>query len=333
MIDRARLLLSRGRRTSTKVSYAGKWQRFVDFCSTILPQVYGQKARAALPAAPRTVLLYMAHLSAEGSVSEKSLNPYLAAINQAHEDLGLPRPALGHGFRLLRAGFREVEGEERDAEADRSVRMPVPADVIFDILRFGLTTIDPSCLRKAACVVLCYCWYNRADSGVLLQRQHVTFDRRGITVNSLSKTMPRNLACPVHRPHSCRFDPGGLVLQLLLRWHHYSAAWQRPHDCYWSLSSDPPAFRASVIGTWLNDLLPLVQHAPPTGESWTGHSLRSGGASASLAIGVPLFYIMQHGLWKSLQSVQQYLSLVVKHSPAAWLFFGWMLPPSAPSVQ
>jgi hypothetical protein len=53
--------------------------------------------------------------------------------------------------------------------------------------------------------------------------------------------------------------------------------------------------------------------------------LRSGGASASLAIGVNMFYIMHHGVWKSMTAVQRYLSLHVLPSPAAFIFFGWML--------
>jgi hypothetical protein len=236
---RAAHLLAHGRRTSTKKSYCGKWQRFVDFCTVTLPHLYGQPPRSPLPAASRTVLLYIAHLSNEGLVSESSLNPYMAAINQAHEDRGYDRPALGHYFRLARAGWRELEGVECEAEGSRSTRMPVPAEVMFDIRWLGLTTNDAHTLRRCACLVLCYSWYNRADSGVLLLRRHVTFDARGITVNVQGKTLPRNVACPIHRPPLfARYDPLGLVLRLLHRWHDTSAAWQRPGDVYWSLPSD-----------------------------------------------------------------------------------------------
>ena len=284
-----------------------------------------------MPASPRTVLLYIAHLSEEGLVSESSLNPYMAAINQAHEDRGLPRPALGHYFRLARAGWRALEGEERDAQGSRSTRMPVPAEVMFDILQLGLATSDLHTLRRCACLVLCYCWYNRADSGVLLLRRHVTFDVRGITVNAQGKTLPRNVACPIHRPRLARHDPHGLVLRLLQRWHDTAAAWQQPGDVYWSMPADALKWRSSVIDSWLKQLLPLVGHAPPAGETWSGHSLRSGGASASLAIGVNMFYIMHHGVWKSMAAVQQYLSLHVLPSAPAYLFFGWMFPRDCPS--
>ena len=93
LVERAALLLTRGRRTGTKESYAGKWHRFVAFCTETLPDVYGWKPRCPLPATERTVVLYLSHLSMEGLVKERSLNSYLSAINQAHEDvrfLGLP---------------------------------------------------------------------------------------------------------------------------------------------------------------------------------------------------------------------------------------------------
>ena len=320
-------LLSRGRRPSTKKSYGAKWQRFVHFCSETLPAEYGIRPRHYLPAHPRTVLFYIAHLSQEGLVAETSLNPYMAAINQAHEDTGLQRPALGHFFRLARAGWRDLEGAERDADGDRVCRTPVPAEVMLDILHLGLRTSDLETLRRCACLILCYCWYNRADSGVLLLRRHVTIDSRGVTINSQGKTVARNAACPIHRPRAARFDLHSQVLQLLERWHQVSEPWQRPDSVYWALPTDTASWRSSIIDRWLRDTLQLVGHTPPAGELWSGHSLRSGGASASLAIGVDMFRIMKHGVWKTLAAIERYLSLHVLPSAAAYLFFGWMLPP------
>ena len=115
LVERASLLLSRGRRTGTKESYAGKWHHFVVFCTETLPDVYDWKPRCPLPATERTVILYFSHPNMEGLGKERSLNSYLAAINQAHEEVRLPRPALGQGLRLTRAGLRDVEGEEDDS--------------------------------------------------------------------------------------------------------------------------------------------------------------------------------------------------------------------------
>ena len=326
-------LLSRGRRPATKRSYVGKWRRFVRFCTRILPDVYGRRPRRYLPASERTVLLYIAYLRDEGRVHEGSLNPYLAAINQAHEDIGLPRPAVGHWTALLRKGFRDAEGDDFDEHTERAIRAPVPAEAIHAIMLLGLDTTDQSVLRMCACIVLCYCWYNRADTGVLLLRRDVTFDARGITLNQQGKTVARNQACEVHRRHDSRHDHGQLVLKLLQRWHNTSASWQSVKDHYWSLPGETQsasAWPAKLITRWLNSLLPLVNMQPPAGEKWSGHSLRSGGASASLAIGCEMFHVMHHGVWKSLAAVQQYLSMMILPSTAAYIFFGWMLPQEPP---
>ena len=333
LVERASLLLTRGRRLGTKESYAGKWHRFVVFCTETLPEVYGWKPRCPLPATERTVILYLSHLSMEGLVKERSLNSYLAAINQAHEDIRLPRPALGQGLRLTRSGLRDVEGEEFDDVDDCSVRAPVPAAVIMAILKLGLQTQHSDTLRKCACVVLNYCWYNRADTGMQLKRAHLSFDWRGVTINARGKTVARNAACPVTRLARTAYDPQQLIFSLLRRWHATSAAWQTADSFYWTLPGEASALHskpAAIVGTWLNDLLALVDIRPPVGEKWSAHSLRSGGASASLAIGVTLFFIMKYGVWRSLAAVQQYLSHLVVACPAAYVFFGWMLPPTPP---
>ena len=42
-------------------------------------------------------------------------------------------------------------------------RMPLSPAVVAYFLALGLTTTDISISRRAACLVLCYCWFNRAD--------------------------------------------------------------------------------------------------------------------------------------------------------------------------
>ena len=59
----AERLLWAGRRESTKVSYSGKWMRFVNFCTLTLPSEYGMQPRKPLPASVSTVLLYLSHLA------------------------------------------------------------------------------------------------------------------------------------------------------------------------------------------------------------------------------------------------------------------------------
>jgi hypothetical protein len=275
-----------------------------------------------------TVLLYLSHLSQEGEVREGSLNPYLAAVNQVHQDAGFRRPALGHYVDLLRKGFANVEAQETSSAP---ARMPLPPAVVHDILTLGLASSDNETLRQTACIVLCYCWFNRADTGVLLRRSHVSFDKRGVAINAQGKTVAKNRSCPVFRRHAPDFDPDDKVCRLLRRWHDTSASWQHSDSLYWSLPDEKP-LRAPMVGEWLAILLRRTSNTAPAGGAWLGHSLRVGAACASLAVGASLMQIMHYGLWKSLAAVQRYLEHfdAISADSSAWLFFGWMTPPMPP---
>jgi hypothetical protein len=71
-------------------------------------------------------------------------------------------------------------------------RIPLPPALVHDFLMLGLASSDNETLRQTACFVLCYCWFNRADTGVLLRRSHVSFDSRGIVINAQGKTIAKN---------------------------------------------------------------------------------------------------------------------------------------------
>lgn len=323
-------LLTHARRVSTKESYASKWTRFHDFCQRTLPRMYNHKPERALPAKRRTVIKYLAHLQLEGRVHVNSLQPYISAINQAHEDLGYPRPALD--LEKIRRAFGALEAHEQRDE-DRDIRVPIPAHVVLDIARLALKTPDLGLLRACSAVVLGFCWFARPDSGVKLLRKHVTFGATGVTLNFYGKTVPVHTSCPIHRDSNQRFDPEGLVLAVLRRWHNTSATWQHRDSEYWRTPGDGGVLRSSLVSSWLRTACQAVQAEPPAGEKWTGQSLRSGGASASLSIGVDMFFIMKHGHWKTHAAVQRYLQFLVLPSDAAYLFFGWLLPPVRPDVQ
>ena len=127
-------LLAHGRTSGTQRSYADKWAKFVHFCTTVQREA-GFRPLCPLPAKPATVVCYIAWLSDQG-IKEKSLNPYKSAINQAHSDMGLRKPAEGDQLRLLRKGYAALEGQGVDPVA----RVPVPAAAIDEILDLGLRT-------------------------------------------------------------------------------------------------------------------------------------------------------------------------------------------------
>ena len=208
----AQRLLARGRRAGTKASYAGKFSLFVRFC-TDCQREHGCAPLSYLPASRRTVVCYVAWLRERGGVKESSLNPYISAINQAHADAGLQKPAIGDHLKLVRAGFAAEEGDTADAER----RMPVPAAAILDILRLGLSTDDMRVLRDAVAVVVAFAFYARGDTGVLLLRKHVGISARGLTLSVRGKTVPRNVAAPTTREQYDKYD------QMVYSWPLFSA--------------------------------------------------------------------------------------------------------------
>jgi hypothetical protein len=70
--------------------------------------------------------------------------------------------------------------------------------------------------------------------------------------------------------------------------------------------------------------LKATKHSPPTGFSWTSHSLRKGAASAANAIKVPLNDIRYAGGWSTNSTVleSKYIDFAMAPSKAAYTFFG-----------
>ena len=325
---KAALLLARGRSEGTQGSYAGKWAKFVKFCTGVQREA-GLCALRSLPARPSTVLCYVAWLCDQG-IKETSLNPYVSAINQAHADMGYPKPAVGDQFRLLRKGYARFEGERIEPVA----RVAIPAAAIDAVIDLGMRTDDMQVLREAAAVVLGFAFFHRGDTGHKLLNRQISVHARGISLSPRAKTLPLNRASPMTRPESPTFDPESRVLRLLQRWSTFAQSYQRPESSFWALPQETSkTFPATVIDLWLKRSLSRVGWDAQPGEKFTGHSLRKGGASAANAIGVSLHAIMAFGMWKSLAAVQLYISHLVTADLPENRFFGWMLPRTFAQLQ
>jgi hypothetical protein len=102
-------LLRGGGRPSTVRSYDQKWLKFEAFPCQVQDDV-GVSRMTALPASSQTVVAYLGFLLDSGTISAKSLQPYLSAINSVHNDFEYPPPACGHLVNLARKGFTELQG-------------------------------------------------------------------------------------------------------------------------------------------------------------------------------------------------------------------------------
>ena len=88
-------------------------------------------------------------------------------------------------------------------------------------------------------------------------------------------------------------------------------------------------FPSAQIDEWLKVVLRHLGVAAPRGETWTGHSLRKGAASAADAIGVSIVRICWMGGWTSKSNtVRDYIDPTcrARACAAGRRFFGWLLP-------
>ena len=115
------------------------------------------------------------------------------------------------------------------------------------------------------------------------------------------------------------------LMALLDRWETVRGP-MPPDASYYALPGEYD-FAASQVDSWLRLVLDHIGATPPAGETWSGHSLRMGAASAADAIGVTLRRICWMGGWTSQSSaVKDYIDPTCPASAAGRRYFGWLLP-------
>ncbi len=118
---------------------------------------------SAFPASSQTVVAYLLE---SGTISAKSLQPYLSAINAVHNDFEYPPPACGHLVKLARKGFAELQGSSMLQPQQVTA---FPAEHMLTIVMYGLRpNASKYQIRVCACLAAQFAFFSRADSGVLL---------------------------------------------------------------------------------------------------------------------------------------------------------------------
>ena len=233
--------------------------------------------------------------------------------------LGFTKSWIVH---LARRGFGELEGE---LNPDRALRSPLPAQIALHIVRFGL---QPSAsahqVRVCACVGLQFAFFARSDTGIHARCDDLALDMHGLhwreRTKTLSRLTPATLSCP--------YDASAPWLHQLISRFLDLRGPTTPADPLWRLPRDQytaSQWRPCLVDTWLQQALGWVDATPPPGVKWSSHSLRSGGATAALAIGVDVFTIARWGIWAAVTSVQPYIDPLVPGDTAAVAFFGHLL--------
>lgn len=309
-------------------SYGSKFLRFVQFCAS--------QRVCPLPASTASVVAYAVHLAHEGRIQASSAQPYFSAINRVHLDVfpdRLPPARDSHVLAAVRRGWERAQV----ALCPANVRMPFPAQVVFDILQFGLSRpSEVSHLRMCAAVVFDYITFVRSKTGVLLPASSVHLDVAALTLSYRPATLKTAIVHDESSRPVC-IDLAGMpaVADLLSRFATLAdAAWQSAAPAvarcwFFQLPGDSLPFKPTIMSSLLADACACVQAAPPAGHTWSSHSSRISAATNAAAIGVPLARVEFMGSWSpgSVALRRSYIDPTVAPSPAALYFFGWLLQP------
>ncbi|KAK3287948.1 hypothetical protein CYMTET_4556 [Cymbomonas tetramitiformis] len=148
---------------STLDNYGPKAERFIQFCVN--------NQRPWLPATEATILLYIASMLNDGGVKATSLQPYLSAINNYHEDLRFPGPAKGRAVTRAVKGMATIQTELTmlDEENIETQRTWLPARHVRRVHEAALALTPRSSeelllLRAYVYVVIACVTFGRPDT-------------------------------------------------------------------------------------------------------------------------------------------------------------------------
>lgn len=269
---------------NTRDAYARQWAAWVAWCA--------EAGRTALPATAETLAAYVAHLADEGR-SPSTIEQAMAAVAVRHRAEGHTAPVTVGALAILR-------GHRRDrAEAGKGTRQAPPVTVAA--LR-AIITAAPSdgliALRNRALLVLGVAMMARASELVGLDWADVAEVDEGLVITIRTSKTDRDsegravalpygstsATCPVRtlRAYRAALAEAGVSDGRVFR------AVTRHGKPGPRLSADAVSavVRSAAVAAGL-----------PNADAYSGHSLRSGGATAAYKAGKPVSTIAKHGRW------------------------------------
>ena len=320
---------------TTKGNYDPKVRKFVLFCQ--------EEGREWLPATTATVLLYLSFLLKNKTIKSSSLQPYLSAINNYHEDLQFEAPAKGRSVVRAVKGMAVLQADQQVVTNEvLTERTYLPAQHVWAAQQ-AATTMKPTTLDELrllrACVytVFAYVTFGRPDTGVAMQREHICSTEHVLSVVLLKEKGRRHHQ--VKRRLQIPWTGVTGLREALENWQvHRDLAWEQSTSSrtptenvpgsYWKLPGERGPFEgASLANEWIQLALGWLGCIPPEGGHFTAHSTRKGAATAARAVGTMLERVCFFGGWAQTSSaVHRYIDPTAVPDEYMKHFFGWMAP-------
>eukprot|EP00873_Tetraselmis_striata_P013616 jgi/Tetstr1/433880/TSEL_023060.t1 len=336
-------LLTGSLAAGTYRNYDSGMRSFATFCE--------QEGLRPLQATTSTIVRYTAWLGLQGTVGAESLQQYYSSINKYFRDHQRQPVALGEMVADARRGL--AIQQERLAAEDVRVALPAPvaADILNTAIGFRQTLAwepaniaDIRAFRAALATITAYVFLCRAESGISCETGDLVVDRPSGSILLYVRKQNGDQRTRVSAKPLITLPIAAVPdFADLLDWYTVSRdAYCRrfygasPPPKFWSISPLESSATWSVSATlteWLREAYLAAGARPPTGFKWTSHSLRKGAASAASCVGVPLPAIKHMGDWSKNSEVVtgKYIDPTMRPTPAAWRFFGWLVPVRPPA--
>lgn len=282
---------------NTRRAYDHNWGQFARWCDT--------ECRIALPATPQTLADYVVRLIGI-SLSPATIEQVIGTIRSVHADAGYKdTPDTRETLKLLRGYKREW------ADAGGRVRKAPP--VLIDALRAMAETCDPDTpagTRDRSLLLLGFNGMCRRSelSGLDIADVHAAGDEGASLYIRYSKTDRDAKGTRVSIPFgqhakTCAVRTTRAWIALLAEHGLTSGPLYRPVDRHGRIGGEPQTagrLAQRLTGASVSDV--VRRHARlarlEDASTYSGHSLRSGGATSAYMAGAPVAQIAIHGRWR-----------------------------------
>lgn len=294
--DTADRLLNRHPKNTQRV-YDHNWKQFARWCNG--------EGRISLPATPQTLADYVGRLIGI-SLSPATIDQIIGTIRSFHADAGYRNtPDTRETLKMLRQYKKEW------ADAGGRVRKATP--VLIPALRAMIQTCDldtPAGIRDRSLLLLGFNGMCRRSelSGLNINDFQAAGDEGVSLFIKYSKTDRDAKGTKVSIPYgqhaaTCAVRATRDWIALLAERGAVTGALYRPVDRHGRIGDEPQAaghLAQRLTGGSVSEV--VRRHARLAGledaSTYTGHSLRSGGATSAYMAGAPVAQIAIHGRWQ-----------------------------------
>lgn len=295
--EQARRFVQKSRAENTRRAYRADWQGFHRWCCS--------REFGALPAAVRTVALYVSSVAGRYKVS--TLERKLAAISQVHQMAGFESPALTSREPLhsVWAGIVRSKTRAKDKVAPiltEDIRLMIEALPRIDGLQSPLTLAG---LRDRALLLIGFAGALRRSEVIGLRVEDVTISAEGMRL-AIRRTKTDQEGRGLVKGIRYGTNRSTCPVRSLRDWLQAASIHEGPIfrgvDRHGNVAKEALSGRSVALVVKRS-----ARRAGLDADQYSGHSLRAGFATQAARKGIPERLIQRHTGHRDLQTLREYI--------------------------